>query len=195
MTSEAEEGVEDKLDLTSPHWVPAVLIVVGWLAGVVIVIVAFNNGPQRTWQEDLTFNSQMEEWAQSHLTEDQALTFVHFLDSNCRCADPELQHIADTRLALQRQFPERSLKERVAFKNDAISVTALSGLTRTVSLPEPKQWPQVALFEGQSLRYIGPYSSGDVCGTGVDLVLLAVERSVRGEATPLPALPGSCLCI
>lgn len=98
-----------------------------------------------------------------HLPAESTALLLHFSDPNCPCDSANRRHVED----LQARYPALKL----------IPVA-----------PESPNWPLLAslpaaaLFnsEGQ-LLYFGPYSSGPVCGTGINFVdkqLARLEQKV-----------------
>ena len=111
------------------------------------------------------------------------ITLVHYIDEQCSCARFATPHV-------------RELKRELINMNH-VHVRANGNAPSGSDL---NQWaissPSVSIFspEGKML-YHGPYTSGEVCGQGKDLVLSRIEQWHEGNEQPQHNLLGSgCFC-
>ncbi|MEM9101401.1 MAG: DUF6436 domain-containing protein [Pseudomonadota bacterium] len=96
--------------------------------------------------------------------------FYHFIDEACSCSKFSLPHIETL---MNRYTQVQHIKVE-------------SGDTRWQSLPwlsDIVASPSVAIFNsGGGLTYFGPYTDGAVCGEGLDLVDIALDKSKNDPA-------------
>ena len=100
----------------------------------------------------------------------QALV-VNFVDPKCPCSRFAFPHIAD-------------LKTRFNGRAEFVDFTSLSQVSpyysKLASISVPAS-PSVAIWSKDgALVYFGPYSSGDVCGSGEDFVASMLNALQKG---------------
>lgn len=88
---------------------------------------------------------------------------VHFIDPDCPCTRFSLPHISD-------------LEHKLAGHIDFRPATTLANATFTIPAT-----PAVAIWsKSGELAYFGPYSGGDICGSGDDFVTSVVNQLQAG---------------
>ncbi|KZX82243.1 hypothetical protein A3715_00340 [Oleiphilus sp. HI0009] len=111
------------------------------------------------------------------------ITLVHYIDEQCSCTRFAKPHMRE----LKRELTNVNHIEMIS--NDSTMLKSGLNLWAISS-------PSVSVFspEGEIL-YHGPYSSGDVCGQGEDLVMSRLEQWYEGYKQPqFNVLGNGCFC-
>lgn len=104
---------------------------------------------------------------------------VHFIDEKCACSSYSRSHIEDLQSVLN--------------DTEQFTMSSLDSLTNGISIPAT---PSVAIWDQKGkLAYFGPYSSGAVCGEGVDFVSrVIVQLSQQKNPKWINMLGIGCYC-
>jgi hypothetical protein len=125
----------------------------------------------RHWQSfangNVTFNgeglSELLERLPTRFDGQGKVRVMHFTDEECACSSYSRGHIKDL--------------QSVLIQSEQFTMTASDSIMNGILIPAT---PSVAVWDKQGeLAYFGPYSSGAVCGEGVDFVsqvLVELER-------------------
>ncbi|MFL1482702.1 DUF6436 domain-containing protein [Marinobacter sp. LN3S78] len=108
-------------------------------------------------------------------------TLIHFSTPQCHCDQQSRQHVSD----LYDIFDGTALTLVQATQSYDATSTAMPR-AQTIALPE--FWaivpavPSAALFDASgTLLYFGPYSSGPICGAGINFVEDLLTRLDKGQ--------------
>ncbi|GAA5316617.1 MAG: DUF6436 domain-containing protein [Candidatus Pelagadaptatus aseana] len=96
---------------------------------------------------------------------------VHFVDPECPCSRFARPHIADLESQFSSLIHFSDGMEHLSFVSDEVA--------RTFEVPVS---PSVAIWSASGdLAYLGPYSSGAVCGEGTDFVASVLASLADGH--------------
>ena len=108
-------------------------------------------------------------------------TVVHFIDPECLCTQYSLPHIAD----LEKAWEGRGVNFIPEYAN-------ANSLGFPINIPAS---PAVAVWNSEGLlTYLGPYTSGQYCGEGEDIVQRHLESGDDSQGQWVNQEAVGCFC-
>lgn len=155
-------------------------IIPSWLA---LVALAFWWFEYRYWQHfapaTATFSGVQISQLYSRIGMQGKITVVHFSNKNCPCNTYSRDHV-------QRLQPQLSVSHQV-------TLNPSDNALLNISIPAS---PATAIWDSHGqLAYFGPYSSGAVCGSGLDFVSRTLDAISKNKNPQWVNMVGiGCYC-